>query len=214
MPTAWIEKRPTARSARPATASSTRSAAAAPASGTPARSGRGARRRSAGSGSTASSPRSAFPNLTVLAEPELAPTLRRGGRGAGRPRASTSPRRRPCSTAPRSTGCCRSSAHDRIDEIAPAGRRRPRRRAARRREGARDDPQERDRARDGARPRRRHPNPARDRVTVKLPREEPEEPNPPTADARRGGLPAAPVEAPARRCCSSTGRARASRRST
>ena len=40
------------------------------------------------------------------------------------------------------------------------------------------------------------PNPARDR-SIKLPREEPEEINPPTADARRCRLPAAAVEAPA-----------------
>ena len=53
------------------------------------------------------------------------------------------------------------------------------------------------------------PNPARDR-SIKLPREEPEEINPPSADARRGRLPAASRRSTGCRCSGSTGRAPAS----
>jgi hypothetical protein len=57
------------------------------------------------------------------------------------------------------------------------------------------------------------PNPARDRVTVKLPREEPEEPNPPIADHLLAVYRLLPSKHRLR-SCSSTGRGRECPRST
>ena len=89
------------------------------------------------------------------------------------------------STEPRSTGCCRSSAT--VRRLDHAGRRRgalsPSSTAG---EGARVHSEERHGARDGARLRRHRPNPARDRVQVRLPLEEPDEPEPPSAEHGRG----------------------------
>ena len=155
-----------------------------------------ARRLGRGRARRAARPRARDPRAP---EPARSPTLARGGRTlAGVPR-----RRRRGDTR-----CSTAIALDRVLPLlgdrpvdALDGRRRRRRSSPQlhaRREGARDDPQERRRAlamvldyagvdaEPGPRP-----------VDVKLPREEPEELEPADRRARRGRLPADPVEAPA-----------------
>ena len=120
------------------------------------RSGRSGSRRSAPDGSRANPPPSASPRSGSSSRSQS--SRRRCGRrpNAGRPRALTSPRRRQCSTGPRSIVRYRSSATaGRRDHSRR--RRRPRRAPVRRGESSRVDPQDRDRAGDGVRLRGRSP---------------------------------------------------------